>query len=102
MIKLLTHNDNDLQSPVAKSRKKYGRLLCEGVAVRQTRRRIGAPRMGSVHTQGFNQVFNLNNINRLVISISCADPVYGHLYGLASKAKHDRGFVAGTAHAAVN
>ena len=46
MIKLLTHNDNDLQSPVAKSRKKYERLLREGVAVWQTCRRIGALRVG--------------------------------------------------------
>ena len=52
MIKFLTHNDNDLQSPVAKSGKKYERLLREAVAVWQTCRRIGALRMGSIHTQG--------------------------------------------------
>lgn len=90
MVKVLTHNDNDLQSPVAKSRKKYERLLREGVAVRQTCRRIGAPRMDSMHTQGLIQALNLNNINRLVLSIPCVNPVYGHLYGLAAKAANFR------------
>ena len=90
MVKLLTHNDNDLQSLVAKTRKKYERLLREGVAVRQTCRRIGAPRMDSMHTQGLIQALNLNNINRLVLSIPCVSPVYGHLYGLAAKAANFR------------
>ena len=48
MSKFLTHNDNDLQSPVAKSRKKHERLLREGEAVWRTCRRIGAP--GKIRT----------------------------------------------------
>ena len=102
MIKLLTHNDNDLQSPVAKSWKKNERLLRMGVAVWHTCRRIGAPRMGSMLTQGLTQDLNLHDINRLVLSIPCANPVYDHLYGLAGKVEHDRGYLPGTAHAAVD
>ena len=102
MIKLLTHNDNDLQSPVAKSRRKYEKLLRQRTAVWHACRRIGAPRMGSMHAQGLTQDIMLHNINRLVLSTPCANPVCGHLYGLAGKAEHDRGLVAGTAHAAVD
>ena len=102
MIKLLTHNDNDLQSPVGKSRRKYERLLHERAAVWHACRRIGAPKMGLMQTQGLTHALILHKINRLVLSTPCANPVYGHLYGLAGKAEHDRGPVAGTAHAAVD
>ena len=87
---------------MGKSRKNCERLLPKGVVVWQTCGRIGAPRMGSMHIQGLAQALNLNNFNRLVLSIPCANPVYCHLYGLADKAKHYRGFVAGIAHAAVD
>ena len=102
MIKLLTHNDNDLQSPVAKSRRKYERLLRERAAVWHACRRIGVPQMGLMQTQGLTQALILHNINRLLLSTPCANPVSGHLHGLAGKAEHNRGLVAGTAHAAVD
>ena len=55
-----------------------------------------------MQTQGLTQALILHNINRLVLSTLCANPVCSHLYGLAGKAEHDRGLVAGTAHAAVD
>ena len=53
-------------------------------------KRIGAPGMGSMHTQGLIQALNLNNINKLELSIPCANLVYGHPYGLAGKAPNFR------------
>ena len=72
------------------SGKKHKRLLLDGMAGWQTCKRIGALGMGSMPTQGLIQALNLNSINRLVLSIPFANPVYSHPYGLAGKVPNFR------------